>query len=203
MSAAARARRPHASPGFTLIEILAVVAIFALLASVVAPRVGSVTGRTLWARAEQIGARIELARERAVVTGVPHRILVDLEDGGYRLEWLVSQAEAEGLERTEPEPLDLRGNTPIDLAPPLEEELSYHPVPGSIGRFEWLEDSLFFSGLETPEGLVERGDAVIEFDRDGSATDTSLYLDDDTGRTLELRVLPLADGVRMTDVSPS
>ena len=88
-----------------------------------------------------------------------------------------------------------------DLSAPLQDELDYHPVPGTIGRFEWLEDSLFFSGLETPEGLVERGDAVIEFDRDGTATDTSIYLDDDSGRTLELRVLPLADGVRMADVT--
>ena len=50
--------------GFTLIEIMAAVAIFALLAGLIAPRVGALTSRTLHQRAERIAGRLELARQR-------------------------------------------------------------------------------------------------------------------------------------------
>ena len=60
------------------------VAIFALMAGLIAPRVGALTARTLHQRAERIVAQLELARQRAVVTGIPHRLLIDLDEGGYR-----------------------------------------------------------------------------------------------------------------------
>jgi len=83
------------------------------------------------------------------------------------------------------------------MVPNYGEQADYRPLPGREGRFEWLEDTVVVGGVETAEGYTQRGDAVIEFDSDGTATDTSVYLDDDTGRTLVLHVLPLADGVRI------
>jgi prepilin-type N-terminal cleavage/methylation domain-containing protein len=192
-------RRGRRGSGFTLIEIVAAVAIFALLVGLIAPRVGSLTSRTLQQRAERIAARLELARQRSVLTGVPHRLLVDLDEGGYRVEWEVTEAEAEGREPEPPVPLDLRGQTPIPMAPVRGEERSYRPLPGQLGDFEWLEDDLVFAGLETPEGWIDRGEASIEFERDGTASYTALYLDDESGRSLVLDVLPLADAVRISD----
>ena len=121
--------------GFTLIEIMAAVAIFALLAGLIAPRVGALTSRTLRQRAERIAARLELARQRSVLTGVPHRLLVDLDQGGYQLEWQATEAEG----REPALPLDLRGETPIPMAPAHAKQRSYRPLPGLMGRFEWLE----------------------------------------------------------------
>ena len=189
------------SSGFTLIEIMAAVAIFALLAGLIAPRVGALTSRTLRQRAEQIAAKLELARQRSVLTGVPHRLLVDLDEGGYQLEWQVTEAEAEGRKPEPPAPLDLRGETPIPMAPAHAEERVYRPLPGTMGRFEWLEDDLAFAGLQTPEGWIERGEVSIEFERDGTASYTEIYLDDESGRTLVLDVLPLADAVRINDAT--
>jgi prepilin-type N-terminal cleavage/methylation domain-containing protein len=183
--------------GFTLIEVLAVVAIFALLAGLLAPRVASITGRDLQASAQRIRARIDLARQRAALTGIPHRLLVDIDEGSYRVEWKVSEARELG-EEPEPEPeLDLHGNSPIPMTPPLEEEVDYRPLPGSSGRFERVDPSVLIAGVETAEGYQARGETVIEFDFDGSSEDTSLYLDDDSGRTLVLDVLPLSDRVRI------
>ena len=80
-------RRPRpGSAGFTLIEMLAVVAIFSLLVAIVAPNIGRLSGRTLQAAADDLAARLELARQRAVVTGVPHRLWIDLDQASYRLE---------------------------------------------------------------------------------------------------------------------
>ena len=33
-------------------------------------------------------AQLELARQRAIVTGIPHRVYIEIEDGAYRIEWL-------------------------------------------------------------------------------------------------------------------
>ena len=187
--------------GFTLIEIMAAVAIFALLAGLIAPRVGSLTSRTLRQRAERIAARLELARQRSVLTGVSHRLLVDLDQGGYQLEWQATEAEAEGREPEPALPLDLRGETPIPMAPAHAEQLAYRPLPGLMGRFEWLEDDLAFSGLQTPEGWIERGEVSIEFERNGTASYTEIHLGDESGRALVLDVLPLADVVRINDAT--
>jgi type II secretory pathway pseudopilin PulG len=178
---------------------MAAVAIFALLAGLIAPRVGALTSRTLHQRAERIAGRLELARQRSVLTGVPHRLLIDLDQGGYQLEWQTTEAEAEGREPEPAAPLDLRGETPIPMAPVQAEQRAYRPLPGLMGRFEWLEDDLSFAGLQTPEGWIERGEVSIEFERDGTASYTEIHLDDESGRTLVLDVLPLADAVRIND----
>ena len=71
--------------GFTLIEMLAVVAILALLATFVAPSLDAVRQRRLRAEAMSLAAQLEFARQRTVMTGVPHRVLLDLEAGSYVL----------------------------------------------------------------------------------------------------------------------
>ena len=195
MQFAARAK------GFTLIEIMAAVAIFALLAGLIAPRVGSLTSRALHQRAELIAARLELARQRSVLTGVPHRLLIDIDQGGYQLEWQATEAEAEGREPEPLAPLDLRGETPIPMAPVQAEQRAYRPLQGPTGRFEWLEDNLTFAGLQTPEGWIESGEVSIEFERNGTASYTEIHLGDESGRTLVLDVLPLADAVRIDDAA--
>ena len=78
--------------------MLAVVAIFALLAAFVAPNLGLLSSRRLQQQAERISAQLELARQRAIVTGIPHRLAIDLDRGSYWLEWFVTQAEAIGEE---------------------------------------------------------------------------------------------------------
>ena len=187
--------------GFTLIEILAVIAIFALLASILAPRIGSITGRNLDVSAERIITRIDLARQRAALTGVPHRLLVDIDAGVYRIEWMVTEMGQPGDQPAAPLELDLRGQTPIPMTPPSGQAAEFRPLPGVMGRFEPLDSAVFFSGVETSEGFQDRGEATIEFSYDGTADDTSLYLDDDSGRSLILDVLPLADGVRVHETS--
>lgn len=188
--------------GFTLIEILAVTAIFALLAALITPNLGSLSSRTLRQRAEGIAAQLELARQRSVLTGIPHRLLIDLDQGAYRLEWFVTEVESTGaVDSNDPEPLDLRGQSPIPMSAPLGDTRAYRPLPGLMGRFERLEDSVAFQGIETPEGWIDQGRAFISFRRDGTASYTAVYLDDDSGRSVVLDVLPLAEAVRVSDAT--
>ncbi len=182
--------------GFTLIEILAVVAILALVAAFVVPNMGGFRRRALRNEAEQLASQLELARQRAIVTGVPHRVWLGLEQAEYRLEWLAVDPEADP-ELAEPEEVDLRGNTPLSLVAPRRRELDYHPIPGNFGRLQVVADPFYFQGVETAEGRITRGEVSVEFARDGSADYTEIYLEDAQGDQIALDVHPLDERVRI------
>jgi type II secretory pathway pseudopilin PulG len=180
--------------------MLAVVAIFALMASFVLPNLGVFRSRALRHQAERLASLLELARQRSVVTAVPHRVVIDIDAGSYQLEWLVTEEEASGDPApAEPAALDLRGNTPLPLAAPREAQREYRPLPGGLGRRTAVDYELAFAGIETPEGWTDRGEVFIAFDRDGTTAYTAIVLDDDSGQTVTLDVLPLADAVRIRD----
>lgn len=182
---------------FTLIEMMAVVAIGALLAAFVMPQIGAVSGRNLRMRAEDIGTHLQLARERSVLTGAPHRLLFDLESSGYRVEWWVTEARAKGDDEPEEiEPaFELTSGIPIPMAAPPRRERSWQPLTGKLGSFAWSEEGVRIAGIETAGDWVEKGDVGIEFDSDGTTTPAAVFVDDENDRRLRITVLPLADGV--------
>lgn len=218
MPGPARQNRPA---GFTLIEMMAVITLIGMIFALGIPRLSSQRWRALGNAAESIAASLEYARQRAVMTGVPHRLLVDLEDGGWRVEWYVSEQRAlaavsgdagalgaggglpslaalsnaapGGAADGEPDP-----NAPIDLHPPIREDLDYYPVPSKLGSFSWLaeNDELYFVGLESPEGWIEGGDVQIVFDTDGSTDFVLLEIADADDRHMTLEIEPMLDRVR-------
>jgi prepilin-type N-terminal cleavage/methylation domain-containing protein len=183
--------------GFTLIEILAVVAILALVAAFVVPNLGGFRMRALRSEAARLASHLELARQRAIMTGVPHRVWLELEQSEYRLEWLAQDPETADLESTEPDELDLNGNTPLDLAAPPAPVLDYQPIPGNFGKLQVVSEPFYFEAVETPEGRIERGEVSIGFARDGTADYPEIYLQDAQGDQIALDVQPLDDRVRI------
>jgi prepilin-type N-terminal cleavage/methylation domain-containing protein len=198
--AAIEVGRGHRRAAFTLIEILAVVAILALTAAVVLPNLGMLGQRALRDQAQELAAQIELARQRAIMTGTPHRLQIDLDQATFRLEWFTTEAAAFGEAPPPPpgEP-DLFGQAPLDLSAPRRAERSFYPIPGMFGRIRELDPDVQFAGLETPEGWVTRGEVSVGFDRDGTASYTEIYLEDSSGRGISLDVMPLDDVVRIRD----
>lgn len=188
--------QPKREGAFTLIEMLAVALILALVLGIAVPNVGLLQRRQLDAQARNLVALLELARQRAVMTGTPHRVWIDLEAAVYRLEWYVTEAdEGEG-----PRPLleyDLRGATPLPLSPPERTQRAYHPIPGREGDLRELPEDFEFRGLETDDGWIDRGEVVIGFDRDGTSTYAELLIQGDGDEVRALEILPLADAVRV------
>jgi type II secretion system protein H len=183
--------------GFTLIEILAVVAILALVAAFVVPNLGAFRVRALRSEAQQLAAQLEFARERAIVTGVPHRVWLDLDQAEYRLEWLAEDPETLAAEPAPVEELDIRGNTPLPLAAPPAPLLAYFPVPGNFGRLQMVADPFYFEAVDTPDGRIQRGQVSVGFARDGSADSTVIYLQDAAGDRVAIDVQPLDERVRI------
>jgi prepilin-type N-terminal cleavage/methylation domain-containing protein len=207
--ASARARNRRA--GFTLIEIIAVVAIIAMVFALGVPRLGGRSFDPLHNEAEEIADRLRFARQRAVMTGVPHRLLIDLEEGGYLIEWYVTEDRAFGrgdgggggladlfAAATE---LEEDEGPVLDMVPPRKRDaLDYYPIPNpSMGTFRWLDDTLYFVGVEGPTGWVESGDFGIVFFADGTTEPLALEIADADDARLTLEVEALLERVRVRE----
>jgi type II secretion system protein H len=74
------------APGFTLLEVVVVLAIFALAAGIVLPRLGDLGARRLEDAARRLADAATLARERAILGGAPTVLVLDLDRGRWRAE---------------------------------------------------------------------------------------------------------------------
>ncbi len=191
--------------GFTLIEILAVIVIIGLTMSLLLPNLAATRGSRLRQQALDVASRIELARERAIVTGAPHRLMLDLETGEYRVEWFVREERAAGI-APEPEqtgqPFQAGestggAQTAISLSPSLGEGRDYYPINSRFGTNEALPEDSFFAGVQTPEGWIERGSVQVVFARDGTTDFAEIVLSDAWDNRVVLEVQPLLDMVRI------
>ena len=207
-------------PGFTLIEMMAVITLIGMIFALGLPRPSSSRWRALGDAAESIASSLEYARQRAVMTGVPHRVRIDLEDGAWRVGWLVSEREAAageigagagpslagalaggggaGLGEADDDTSEPDPKAPIDLHPPTKAGLDYYPVPSRLGRPTPLsdDDTLYFVGLEGNSGWVEGGEVQIVFDADGTTDFVLLELADADDRHMTLEIEPLLDRIR-------
>jgi type II secretion system protein H len=183
--------------GFTLLEMLAVVMIIGLISSLVLPGLGFATARTLENQAQQLAAALEFARQRTVMTSVPHRVVLDLDAEAWWVEWQPAPEapDATALEEAE------RESGRIDLSPPPTQAGEFAALESGVGRRSRLPDGVYLASVSTPEGVVERERVAVAFERDGSADPTEITLLGDGGTARVLQVRPLADAVRILDAS--
>jgi prepilin-type N-terminal cleavage/methylation domain-containing protein len=193
---------PRDDAGFTLVELMATVAVLGLLLALFVPGLGPTRSAALRSQARDRAAHLELARQRAVMTGKPHRVLVALEDGSYQLEWLATESDVapqdpDAAAPPPPQELDLRGEAPVPLSPPRDETREFRPIPNRFGSREWLDDDFHFEGVENADGFVDRGFVSFVFDRDGTTDAAQIAIADEDGNLIFLEVRPLLDVVRI------
>lgn len=194
---------PRGDAGFTLVELMATVAVLGLLLALLVPSLGPTRSAALRGEARDLAAHLELARQRAVMTGKPHRVLLALDDGSYQLEWFATEGDVapegdpEAAPPAPPPQLDLRGEAPVPLSPPRDESREFRPIPNRFGDRARLHDDFHFEGVETGDGWVDRGFASVVFDRDGTTDAAEIAIADQDGNRIFLEVRPLLDVVRI------
>jgi len=83
----------HSVSGFTLIEAMVVLVIFGLVIAAAVPNFAqSNQRRQVEAAARDLSARIQIARQRAIATRVPHRLLLVPDENLYRTEWMADDS---------------------------------------------------------------------------------------------------------------
>ncbi len=194
-----KARRQDSLAGFTLIEMLAVVVIMGAMLALIVPNLGFREAAALRDQARDLAGQIELARQLAVVTGKPHRLLIDIEAGAYSIERF-DKANGDDESAADAPPEILPGRD-YDLSPPTSRELEYRPVENQFARNNELDIDFFFEGLETGEGWLDSGLVNIVFDGDGTTDPAELVVSDMEGRMVVLEVRPLIDRVVVRDAT--
>ena len=154
---------------FTLIEILAVIVIMGAMLMLVLPNLGVRQASALRDQARTLAGRIELTRQLAIVSGKPHRLLIDLEAGTSSVERF-DRGTALDEENAAP---DIASD--YDLLPPTAEIPSYTPVNSALTESETLGENFFFEGIQTADGWIDDEqfgiaiDFVPNFSPDGRA----------------------------------
>ncbi|MCP5058213.1 MAG: prepilin-type N-terminal cleavage/methylation domain-containing protein [bacterium] len=182
-------RRPP-SGGFTLIETIAVVLLIALVAAAAIPNLGLRSGRASLQEAESLGALLAFGRQRAVMTGRPQRVILDLDAQRYWLESLGATAGDTG----EPEEGWAEARE-LPLVAPRGEETRYAPAAGPSGRPYAPARGVWLTAVETSEGRIERGQISVPFAWDGSSEATQVWIEADGGNRVLLNLPPLADRI--------
>jgi prepilin-type N-terminal cleavage/methylation domain-containing protein len=176
---------------FTLLELIAVVLILGLVAGLAVPNLGLLGGRRLRDEAQRLAAELELARQRSVVTGIRHRLVLDLDESLYWTEWEVPEEEpavpaAPGSDR------------PPSLSPPERAESAFVPRPDLSGRPWRLPEDVAFGGVEIDAGVVARGQFSLAFESDGTTEAARIVLETE-GNAVDLDVRTFAETIRIVD----
>jgi prepilin-type N-terminal cleavage/methylation domain-containing protein len=201
--------------GFTLIEMIAVVLILGLAMSLVVPNLSATRVNRLRDQARKVAHQLEMARQRAITSGVPHRVYIDLEEGFFRVDWWVDEAtaypELEEEEEEAVEPLlDADGNPiedeidlsgPIPMSPPTGDEPDFFPINHKFGRNTYLQDDYYFVGVDTESGWYESGAVEVVFGADGVAEYSEIRLADAWDNVVVLEVEPLIELIRIREVT--
>ncbi|MEN8184881.1 MAG: prepilin-type N-terminal cleavage/methylation domain-containing protein [Myxococcota bacterium] len=190
--------------GFTLLEMLAVLLLIGLVASLALPNLAALSGQALRDEARHLATELERARERSVVTGVRHQLVLDLDAGRYWTEWESELAEAPLLGGKqgvagEPRAGDEREAPHVALSAPARERHRFTPLPDRSGRATALDGEVFVAAIELDSEVVDRGVLELPFESDGSSDPARILLSLPEGTTLTLELLPLADAVRIFD----
>ena len=186
-AAAERSRR--ALGGFTLIEIMAVVLILLLIASVVIPRVSLVASQAALDDAKQLAAALDFAREKALALGRAHRVVLDLDHAQY---WVEAQAAPLPADPT----LAWAELDELPLVAPRVDTTEFAPLPGA--QPTPLDANVRFAGVASDEGDTSEGLAEVAFAPDGASLATSLWLAAGDDLRVRVEVAPFADPTRVS-----
>jgi len=181
--------------GFTLIELMAVALLMALVAAIAIPNMGFRAAQQGLDEAESMAALFEFGRQRAVMTGLPQQVVIDLDQQRY---WLEVQR------RTEREiptgPVRWSDERELALTAPRDERARFTRALGAAGRGYTPPRGVWIAAIDTAEGRLEAGTVTLPFAGDGSTEGTVIWVSADGGHQLRLEIAPLADRIRIEHV---
>ena len=181
-----------ARAGFTFLEIIVVVLLIALVASLALPSLDFGGQLKLRSAGREVAGELAYASQRAVSTGHEHSWVLDLDEQAYRLEEQVD-LDQDAWELPTHEGL-------LSLAPP-EPSLEYQPVTNNTGSWRRLSDpDVELAELCVGGDCFSDGLGWISFSGDGAATPAEVWLIDPQGYRMLVRVAGFTGEIRVEEV---
>jgi type II secretion system protein H len=146
--------------GFTLIELILVMALIVIIASVVTPRMASFFhGRTLANEARRFTTLTRYARDRAVSEGVPMLVWVDEKNHRYGLEAQPGflEKDEQAVDYTLASDLEIEVGNPISTYQTINNQNLSRSLPTNLRYIRIGPDG--FIGEQSPEMILLKRDA--------------------------------------------
>lgn len=157
-------QRGQRQRGFTLVELIVVMVLLLIVASMVAPRMSSFfRGRALSSEARRMLSLINHAQSRAVAEGIPILLWIDTRTGTYGLEAQESHAGGEGRQlifTAEPS-LTLEATVAADL-PASETDDERLGLPEGLPAIRFNPDGFFDEASVTRVVIRQDADGALE-----------------------------------------
>jgi type II secretion system protein H len=170
--------------GFTLIELMLVLALIAIMAAMIVPEMkGSMEDSLLRSSARQVVDLFNLTYSRAVSLNQQHRVRLNTQNGQYQVEQQSQEFLASGLFQPILNDNDFQGQIDYRI------QITLRPPP---------QDTLADQMLEGEPQLDPFRDG-INFYPDGTADSCEIVLRDRMGVELVLQVNPITASVRILD----
>jgi prepilin-type N-terminal cleavage/methylation domain-containing protein len=156
--------------GFTLVELMVVVAIIAVLASFMFGVASRPYGANAQVVSEQLVSTLSLARMRAVSTRRIHRVVIDVDASSGEQVVQMYRSSMTGM-----------------AAPTLYEGIEVTRIPRSVSIHAAQAGAQIAAGATPAEG--DGLPYTIDFKPDGSGTSSTLFVKDTSGSARYYRVL--------------
>lgn len=176
--------------GFTLIEILVVIAVLAAIVGIGTPTIKNVLRTNLRSSAFQIASLSKFAYDSAVIRGRVHRIVFDFDKKTFQLQ--VSMSDEMVVEQEEDQ------EAASGLSPDKKEEekpQNFSDFPGEIGKKQKLASGVELDSVENlnTKKKYTQDIAYLYFFPQGATEDTIIRLSGQKNRTgfYSIRLNPL------------
>ena len=199
---------PLTSNGFTLIEVMLVIALIAILSSMAMPSLrGFAASTRLKSTAHAIRDMLNFARDMAITERAAYLVVFDLATDRY---WLASSetfnlaapstpvtASPSGVQPVQ-QPTTEQGTTPLQQTSPLRTN-AILGIPQKPGHSVSLARLITNHNFQTVQ--IDTGVDYIYFSPTGSSEDTVLYIQDQRGQTMSITVENATGRVRLQKIN--
>ena len=182
--------------GFTLIEIIVVVALIALITVIALPNISAVFKVSLKSSAREVANLTKEAYNAAVITGRVHRVVYDLGEQQY---WVESGPAGLMLDTVESKEAEERRKK-------FKQEDEKHTSPFGIDKTisrkkRTLPRGVEFEDVETEQSKepIAEGLAYTHFFPHGISEQTLIHLKDTSNHRITLHVAPILGRTRFID----
>ncbi|MGE0614564.1 MAG: prepilin-type N-terminal cleavage/methylation domain-containing protein [Bacteriovoracia bacterium] len=185
--------------GFTLIEVLVVIALIAIIATIALPTVSSQFKISLRSVTRNLASTVREAYNATVITGQVHRVVYDIKEGQY---WVEIGPPTVLLDSDESRELEKRNQHLISAADEDKKPKSKFKLESTITRSKIsLPRGVTFEDVVTeqsPEPIKE-GSVYTHFFPHGLAEQTLIHLADNSDHKISLVVAPLIGKTRVME----